>query len=35
MLSAGHSTSPLADEHLDSERALSEAGVPFTLLRNG
>ena len=35
MLNAGDSTSPLANEHRDSERALGEAGVPFTVLRNG
>jgi NAD(P)H dehydrogenase (quinone) len=35
MLNAGESTSPLAGEHRDSERVLGEAGVPFTLLRNG
>ena len=32
---AADSTSPLADEHRDSERVLVEAGVPFTVLRNG
>ncbi|MBV9819438.1 MAG: SDR family oxidoreductase [Solirubrobacterales bacterium] len=35
MLNAEHTTNPLASEHRDSERALQEAGVPFTLLRNG
>jgi NAD(P)H dehydrogenase (quinone) len=35
MLNAGDSTSPLAGEHRDSERVLGEAGVPFTVLRNG
>lgn len=35
MLNAGDSTSPLAGEHRDSERVLVEAGVPFTVLRNG
>ena len=32
---AADSTSPLAGEHRDSERVLGEAGVPFTVLRNG
>jgi NAD(P)H dehydrogenase (quinone) len=35
MLNADDTTNPLAGEHQDSERVLSEAGVPFTLLRNG
>jgi NAD(P)H dehydrogenase (quinone) len=35
MLNADDSTSPLAAEHRDTERALRNAGVPFTLLRNG
>jgi NAD(P)H dehydrogenase (quinone) len=35
MLNADHSISPLAGEHRDTERALREAGVSFTLLRNG
>ncbi len=35
MLNAGDSTSPLAGEHRDTERVLREAGVPYTLLRNG
>jgi len=35
MLNADDSTSPLAGEHRDTERALRDAGVPFTLLRNG
>src|ERR1700736_2181473 len=35
MLNADHTTNPLAGEHQDSERALRDAGVPFTLLRNG
>jgi NAD(P)H dehydrogenase (quinone) len=35
MLNAGDSTSPLAGEHRDSEHVLREAGVPFTVLRNG
>jgi NAD(P)H dehydrogenase (quinone) len=34
MLNADHTTNPLAREHQDSERALKEADVPFTLLRN-
>lgn len=33
MLNADDSTSPLAGEHRESERALREADVPFTLLR--
>ncbi len=35
ILNADDTTSPLAGEHEDSERALREAGVPCTLLRNG
>jgi NAD(P)H dehydrogenase (quinone) len=35
MLNADDSTSPLASEHRDTERMLREAGVPYTLLRNG
>ena len=35
MLNAGGTTSPLAGEHQDTGRALREADVPFTLLRNG
>jgi NAD(P)H dehydrogenase (quinone) len=35
MLNADNTTNPLAGEHQDSERALREADVPFTLLRNG
>src|ERR1039457_6978955 len=35
MLNADDTTHPLAGEHQDSERALREADVPFTLLRNG
>ena len=35
MLNADDSTSPLASEHRDTERVLREAGVPYTLLRNG
>jgi NAD(P)H dehydrogenase (quinone) len=35
MLNADHTTNPLAGEHQDSERALRDARVPFTLLRNG
>jgi uncharacterized protein YbjT (DUF2867 family) len=35
MLNADHTTNPLAGEHQDSERALRDAGVSFTLLRNG
>jgi len=35
MLNADDSTNPLAGEHRDSERALRDAGVAFTLLRNG
>ncbi len=35
MLNADDSTSPLAGEHRDTERVLREAGVPYTLLRNG
>src|SRR5450631_2209983 len=35
MLNADHTTNPLAGEHQDTERVLGEAGVPFTLLRNG
>jgi NAD(P)H dehydrogenase (quinone) len=35
MLNADDATNPLAGEHRDSEQALREADVPFTLLRNG
>jgi NAD(P)H dehydrogenase (quinone) len=35
MLNADDTSNPLAGEHQDSERALRETGVPFTLLRNG
>jgi len=35
MLNADDSTNPLVGEHRDSERALREADVPFTVLRNG
>jgi NAD(P)H dehydrogenase (quinone) len=35
MLNADDSTSPLAVGHRESERALREADMPFTLLRNG
>lgn len=35
MLNADDTTNPLAGEHQDSEQALREADVPFTLLRNG
>jgi len=35
MLNADDSTSPLAGEHRETERALRAAAVPFTLLRNG
>lgn len=35
MLNADNSASPLAGEHRDSEDALRESGMPFTLLRNG
>jgi len=35
MLNADDTTNPLAGEHQESERALREAGVTFTLLRNG
>jgi NAD(P)H dehydrogenase (quinone) len=35
ILNADHTTNPLAGEHQDSERALREADVPFTVLRNG
>ena len=35
MLNADDSTNPLAGEHRDSERRLRDAGVAFTLLRNG
>jgi NAD(P)H dehydrogenase (quinone) len=34
MLKADESASPLAGEHLDTERLLREAGMPFTVLRN-
>jgi NAD(P)H dehydrogenase (quinone) len=35
ILNADDTTNPLAGEHQGSERALREAGVPFTLMRNG
>jgi len=35
MLNADNSANPLAGEHRDTERALRDADVPFTLLRNG
>jgi len=35
MLNADDTTNPLAGEHQDTERALGEAAVPFTILRNG
>jgi NAD(P)H dehydrogenase (quinone) len=35
MLNADDTTNPLAGEHQDTERALGEADVPFTLMRNG
>jgi NAD(P)H dehydrogenase (quinone) len=35
MLNADDSTSPLAGGHRETERVLREAGVPYTLLRNG
>jgi NAD(P)H dehydrogenase (quinone) len=35
ILNADHTTNPLAGEHQASEQALREAGVAFTLLRNG
>jgi NAD(P)H dehydrogenase (quinone) len=35
ILNADHTTNPLAGEHQDSERALRDAGLQFTLLRNG
>lgn len=35
MLNADNTTNPLAGEHQDTEQALRDAGVPFTLLRNG
>ena len=35
MLNADDTTNPLAEEHLDTERVLHEAGIPSTLLRNG
>lgn len=35
ILNADHTSNPLAGEHQDTERALRESGVPFTLLRNG
>jgi NAD(P)H dehydrogenase (quinone) len=35
ILNADHTTNPLAGEHQDTERALREAGLPFTVLRNG
>jgi NAD(P)H dehydrogenase (quinone) len=34
ILNADHTTNPLAAEHQDSERALRDAGIPFTLSRN-
>jgi NAD(P)H dehydrogenase (quinone) len=35
ILNAEHTSNPLAGEHQDTERALRDAGVPFTVLRNG
>ena len=35
MLSADHSTSPLAGEHRETERVLRDAAVPHAVLRNG
>ena len=35
MLNADQTSNPLVGEHLDSELAIREAGVPFTFLRNG
>jgi NAD(P)H dehydrogenase (quinone) len=35
MLNADDTTNPLAGEHRDTEQLLRQAGVPFTLLRNG
>jgi len=35
ILNADDTTNPLAAEHQGTERALAQAGVPFTLLRNG
>jgi NAD(P)H dehydrogenase (quinone) len=35
ILNADDTTNPLAGEHQETERALGEAAVPFTLLRNG
>jgi len=35
MLDADDSTNPLADEHRATEQALREAGVAYTVLRNG
>ena len=35
ILNADHTTNPLAGEHQQTERALREAGLPFTALRNG
>ncbi|AEK45154.1 nucleotide-diphosphate-sugar epimerase/NmrA family protein [Amycolatopsis mediterranei S699] len=35
MLNADDTTNPLAEEHQETERALRDAGIPFTLLRNG
>jgi NAD(P)H dehydrogenase (quinone) len=35
MLNADQTTNPLAPEHQETERALREAGIPLTLLRNG
>src|SRR5262249_23278970 len=35
MLNADRTTSPVTSDYQHSERALREAGVPFTLLRNG
>jgi NAD(P)H dehydrogenase (quinone) len=34
ILNADHTTNPLAAEHQQTERAIRDAGVPFTLLRN-
>ena len=35
ILDAQNTTNPLAGEHRDTELALRQAGIPFTLLRNG
>jgi NAD(P)H dehydrogenase (quinone) len=34
ILNADHTTNPHAGEHQETEQALREGGVPFTLLRN-